>query len=313
MEEEVPPEDSMSLRSTLTTLLGTLSSLRIRTTWAGAAAVGGFMAVSAAGCGGCDGDSVVCDDAGLSCQVCDALGCRPAMGSTSSAGGAGGAGVGGAGVGGGDGGVTGGSGGAGGSAPCNSEEATCPCVAGQCTDGLQCIDGLCIVGCNFTYECGAGAVCANGSCVPDCSTMACPAGYSCAKGACEPDPSNPQCSTAVPCPSGEICSNGFCTNQCTTDAQCAAGEVCNAATQTCIPDPSPKPVCSTSKPCPSPEVCEADGFCHYPCTSEAQCQLIDNRFVACMTVCLTQEEVDPMCSLTVPCPAGKSCISAQCQ
>jgi hypothetical protein len=66
-------------------------------------------------------------------------------------------------------------------------------------------------------------------------------------------------------------------------------------------------------PCPAPEVCEADGFCHYPCSSVAQCKLYDNRFVACdMGICKTQEEVNPQCTMTMPCPAGQTCISNTC-
>jgi hypothetical protein len=66
-------------------------------------------------------------------------------------------------------------------------------------------------------------------------------------------------------------------------------------------------------PCPSGEICEADGFCHYPCTTLAQCAVIDTRFVACTDgVCKTQQEVNPQCSLKVPCPLGKACISNTC-
>lgn len=296
----------MSLRSTLTTLLGMLPSLRIRATCAGAAMVGGLIVVSVGygGCGG-GGSSLVCDDAGLDCQVCDALGCRPATMGTGGSG-SGGAATGGSGV-------TGG-GGVGGSAPCDPQEATCPCVDGACTDGKQCIDGLCITGCNFTYQCAAGDVCDNGACVPGCgTTVPCPTGYSCENGACALDPTDPQCSATVPCPSGEICANGLCTTQCTADSQCAAGQVCNGGTHTCIDNPSPQTTCSATIPCPPPEMCEADGYCHYPCTDLSDCKLIDNRFVACnQGVCKSQEEVDPECTLTMPCPAGKSCISNIC-
>ena len=64
--------------------------------------------------------------------------------------------------------------------------------------------------------------------------------------------------------------------------------------------------------CPTGEVCESDGFCHYPCTSLNQCKLIDNRFVACDGVCKTDQEVNPQCTLTMPCPTGKTCISNTC-
>jgi hypothetical protein len=72
-------------------------------------------------------------------------------------------------------------------------------------------------------------------------------------------------------------------------------------------------VCSSNLPCPAGEECGTDGFCHYPCTSTSACQLIDTRFVACNDgVCKTEEEVDPQCTLEVPCPAGKTCVSNVC-
>ena len=44
------------------------------------------------------------------------------------------------------------------------------------------------------------------------------------------------------------------------------------------------------------------------------CHLIDNRFVACTDgVRKTQEEASPQCTLTMPCAAGKTCVSNHCQ
>jgi hypothetical protein len=324
----------MSLRSAFTKLVGTLSEMRAptpeppatrrpRPTWASVVAVGGLIAAAtASGCSCGDGTNVACDDAGV-CMVCDQYGCHSATATKNSGtGGTGGTG-GSIGTGGtpGTGGVqgTGGkgtstsTGGTGGTAPCNPTTATCPCVDGACTDGMSCVNGLCIDGCNFTYECGANMVCANGACVPGCSSGSCPAGYSCANGACSLDPNDPQCGTASPCPAGQICAGGLCTTHCTANSQCAAGQVCDGGSQTCITDPSPKSVCDAAKPCPPPEVCEADGYCHYPCKTLSDCQHIDNRFVACVNdICETQEEVDPQCTLQMPCPAGKSCISNKC-
>jgi hypothetical protein len=312
----------MSLRSLLTQLVTRLPSLRFGSSWTRLAAVAGFMAVSSTGCGGCDDTSLQdCPKSiGPGKCICDSLGCRPASGSSlPGLGGSGGSAT-----------TTTATGGAstGGSttgsstttttssAPgCDPNQAACPCDAkGQCPTGKACVSGLCIAGCNFTYECGAGKVCANGACVPGCdSTHGCSTGYQCVSGACLPDPANPQCSTQNPCPSPEICQSGLCTSQCSSNSQCADGEVCDGATQTCIPDPSPKPVCSTAMPCPANEVCEADGFCHFPCTSLSQCALIDNRFVACAAgVCKTSQEVNPQCTLTMPCPLSKSCISNTC-
>ena len=130
---------------------------------------------------------------------------------------------------------------------------------------------------------------------------------------CTPDPTKPGCDAAHPCGTGEICVGGLCTTGCNTDSQCAAGEVCDGSSHACIQDPAAKPICNTSKPCPPPEVCQADGYCHYPCSTVNQCKLIDNRFVACdKGVCKTDAEVNPECTLTKPCPAGKDCISNKC-
>jgi hypothetical protein len=298
----------MSLRSSLTKLVASLSPLRL--TFAGVVAVGALVATSAAnGCSD-DGLAATCDDAGLNCMICDGYGCRPA--GTTGSGGLGGSTASSSGTGG-----KMGTGGTGGTAPCNPKEATCACAGPtDCADGKQCIGGLCINGCNFTYECGSGNVCDNGACVPGCdATHPCAAGFTCTSGACQLDPTKPQCSATAPCPSGEICdANGLCTTHCTSTTQCATGQICDGSSQTCVSDPSTKPLCDAAKPCPSSETCLADGFCHYPCTSESQCLLIDARFVGCNGgFCQTQEEVSPECTLSMPCPSGKSCISNVCK
>ena len=299
----------MSLRSILTKLAEPLSFVGIRFPWAGAAAAVGLLAASAAGWGGCGGSSVQqCPPSiGPGLCICDGLGCRPA---TQQSTGSGGNGTGGAATGGA---ATGGNTGTGGKAPCDPTQSTCPCVNGACSSGLVCVNDLCIVGCNFTYECGAGNVCANGACAPGCdATHTCAAGYTCTSGACQIDPANPQCTAAMPCPSPQICTNGVCSVQCTSNSQCAAGDVCDGASNTCIANPSTKPVCSSSTPCPAGEDCLANGFCYYPCTTTAACVLIDNRFTCSGGYCKTQQEINPQCTLSMPCPAGKTCISNTC-
>lgn len=262
----------------------------------------GLFAVSAAGCSGCDGSSLMCDAEG-NCQICDAYGCHPADAQPSGAGGSG------------AGSSVGGNGGAGGSEPkCDPAMAACPCDdEDACTNGTQCVQGLCVDGCDFTYECGAGNVCFNGACVPECDAqVTCDVGYKCDKGACVLDPANPQCSDAAPCEAGEICVGGLCTTGCTSNADCAEGEICNAGTGACVVDPSPQPSCSGAVTCPAPQQCLPDGYCHYPCASLNDCKAIDNHFVACESVCKTQEEIDPECSLDVPCKDGKDCVSNKC-
>lgn len=300
----------MSLRSPLTTLLGSLSSfssLRLTSRWTGAAVAFGFFAVSAGGCGGCDEATLTCDANGLNCQICDGYGCRAADPDLPGTGGTGGtSSTGGGGT---------GTGGTGGAAPCDPTQATCACGADEtCEGGKTCVNGLCIDGCNFSYECGPGKVCFDGACVAGCSEQnPCDAGYTCDNGGCVPDTENPQCDATHACPSGQICVDGLCTTGCNVNTDCASGEICDGTAHACIPDPSPKPACDTATPCPAPQICQADGYCHYPCGTLTECKLIDNRFVACdQGVCKTQEEIAPECTLDQPCPAGKSCISNKC-
>lgn len=300
----------------------------------GQAAVLLVLSVSASACVREEG-RVECDAAGENCVVCEGYGCFPAnpnepgagktggAAATTGAGGSGGgaAGTGGdaSGAGGDASGAGGGDGGAGGGTTCDPAQATCPCASDEeCASapGTQCISGLCIVGCEFSYQCGAGKVCANGSCVVVCDEESpCPeAGTTCKGGACIPDPANPACDDAKPCPGGETCAGGVCKTPCVTNGDCAAGEVCDAGSGACIPDPSPKPGCGESAPCAGVgQQCMADGYCHYACANVDECKKIDVRFVACDGgICKTEEEVDPECGLEQPCPDGKDCISNEC-
>jgi hypothetical protein len=171
MEKVAPLEDSMSLRSSLTKLVGSLSSLmmgasppnprlralRIRPSWAGAAGVVGFMAMSASGCN-CGGSSLVpCGDAGEFC-VCSGYGdCQTVDPGT------GGGGIGTGGASSSTGSSTGGAGGAGGKSSTTSSggtggdittgDLTCnadkPCPAPQ-----VCLpDGYCHYPCTDLTEC----------------------------------------------------------------------------------------------------------------------------------------------------------------
>lgn len=292
----------MSFRSPFAAVSGLLGSLSLR--FGGAAVAFGLFAVSATGCGGCDEASLNCDAAGENCVICDGYGCHPA-----------------------DPNVTGGTGGSGGSAgtattgtgpaACDPAKTTCPCDATTtCGAGTQCLGGLCVDGCDFTYECGAAKVCVNGQCAPGCDPESpCAAGYTCTAGACLVDPSNPECSVSVPCTGGETCVGGLCTSICSTNTDCAAGEICNAATGSCIADPSPKAGCGDTVMCTGVgQQCAADGYCHYACTTVPECKLHDSRFVACdQGICKTAEEVEPECTIDNPCAAGKNCISNKCQ
>lgn len=265
----------------------------------GASIVFGMFAISATGCGGCDDAELVCDDVG-NCEICDGYGCHPAEPGVGEGGG-------------GSSSVT--TTGTGTTPECDPDATTCPCDAkNKCSDGLSCVDGLCIAGCQVSYQCGAGNVCVNGACTPGCSAQVpCAAGYACQNGACQLDPKNPQCDAQNACAAGQICVGGLCTTGCTANADCAADQICDSKNKACIPDPSPKPSCNDTVKCTGAgQQCLDDGYCHYPCSDVAECKLIDARFVACETYCKTIEEVDPECTIGKPCPEGKDCVSNTC-
>ncbi len=278
-----------------------------------------------AGCGGCSDDpSLSCDDSG-NCEICDAYGCRPADPSGSNAQGAGGSGnASGTGASGATGGSGSATGGAGGGPVCDDTQAACACDEdSDCTAaGTQCVGGICIDGCEFSYQCGDGKVCADGQCVAGCDEpVDCPAGYTCGPaGVCVVDPSNPACDADTPCTGpDEVCENGLCVEPCTVNADCGEGEICNAAEGQCIVDPSPQPVCSDTVACTGAgQTCLDDGYCHYACNEFADCQVIAGQFVACepgpggVKVCKTLAETDPECTIEEPCPDGQSCVSNEC-
>ena len=179
---------------------------------------------------------------------------------------------------------------------------------------------VCIPGCDFTYQCGAGKVCADGQCVISCSASEpCSVGYACENGVCVIDPANPQCTQDSECGDGEVCKTGLCVAPCSVNADCGEGQICDASKGACIDDPTPKPACSDTVACPGQgQQCGPDGYCHYQCTSLAECKTIAEQFVDCNAggglpmVCLTTDEATPECTQADPCPEGESCISNEC-
>lgn len=288
------------------------------------------LLASGTGCGGCNDSSLICDDAG-NCQICDGYGCTPAgSGGTGAAGtgasGNGGAGTGAAGTGadgsGGEGTGASGSGGegAGGAGnDCDPAITTCACDPAAdpdtCADGTQCIGGLCLEGCNHSFECGDDKVCANGLCVEGCDDDSpCESEFTiCENGVCVVDPLDPECDDPTDC-DPQVCEGGLCVDPCELNDDCDAGEICNSGTGTCFPDPSPAPMCDANTTCPGVgQVCWADGFCRYPCNDVGECKLIDARFDHCDAgVCKTDLELNPECDLDTPCPNGEDCISNKC-
>jgi hypothetical protein len=248
------------------------------------AALGGVAMVALAGAAGCS-----CGSTDATCKV----GCFGGGGASSESA-QGGANAGGANGGGAS--ASGGAGGAasggGGEAPgCDPAHETCACDAGTCDAGLDCVGGLCILGCDFSYQCPNGKVCDDGACVQACTMPGdCGAGLTCKKGVCVVDKANPECSGDKPCKGSD------------------------GKSGTCIPDPSRQILCSDQMPCAGTgQMCGADGYCYYACMTATDCQLIDVFFTVCqMGVCMTDAEANPECTMAMPCPAGKDCISNHC-
>jgi hypothetical protein len=209
----------------------------------------------------------------------------------------------------------GGQGEGGAAAACDQSVVVCPCSdASECAEGLDCVDNKCLDGCGFDFECGDAEVCADGQCVDVCNSDGlCGEGYACVGGGCLPDPENPICTTPTDC-AGLPCVDGFCTTACLTNADCAEDFLCEAATGTCFPDLGPTPLCGPETACTGEgQTCSAEGFCRYACETVEECKLIDARFDACdADVCKTDEELNPECTLGLPCAAPQVCVSNEC-
>jgi hypothetical protein len=270
------------------------------------AALGGVAMVALIGAPGCS-----CGSTDATCKV----GCFGGGGASSESA-QGGGNTGGANGGGGGATASGGAGGGGQAPTCNPAHETCACDAGTCDAGLDCVGGLCILGCDFSYQCPNGKVCDDGACVEACTMPGdCGAGMTCKKGVCVVDEANPECSGDKPCKgSGDACAGGLCEQRCTATTDCKSGEVCDAKSGTCIPDPSRQIFCSDQMPCAGAgQMCGADGYCYYACMTATDCQLVDVFFTVCqMGVCMTDAEANPECTMAMPCPAGKDCISNKC-
>lgn len=228
-----------------------------------------------------------CDENG--CQTCDGYGCRPADPKPVADAGA-------------------------------KETSTQPptgCGVSEetCSNGLQCIDGMCLTPCEYSSQCGPGRICINSKCEVGCdATTGCAAGYKCsAKGVCEPDATDPQCSTTKPCPGGLKCVDGLCQGGCVGNSDCSSAEICDPTTASCVPDPQPKPPCQDDPSvCGTAQVCSA-GYCRYPCTDSDACALIDIRIAVCKQgICMSDAEANPKCTKKEDCAQGQDCVSNVC-
>lgn len=138
--------------------------------------------------------------------------------------------------------------------------------------------------CEMTSECPSGLECIGGRCTStvECSaTVACPAGEVCNAGTCEPGPTT--CRTHGDCAPGAMCDAGICepSTLCTVDSECDTGFWCDFR-GTCVPrDPA---ACRTTADCDTSEIC-IEGSC--------------------------RARTDT-CQFDYQCPAGSSCVNAEC-
>jgi len=199
----------------------------------------------------------------------------------------------------------------------------------DCTNGQKCVGSGAAAMCEdpsdvcqYSSECGAGKVCADGECLVDCSAQGstCPSGTTCEKGVCEPNAnqctSDAQCSGSTP-----KCEQGQCVAACDSSnptSSCSSGYVCENGA--CVLDTQPAPNCGTNgAQCAANQEC-LDGFCRYTCTTpngqlSQSCEEIDTRIGYCAKdgTCRDSAEAQAQCLEASDCPSGQSCISNTCQ
>jgi hypothetical protein len=113
-------------------------------------------------------------------------------------------------------------------------DTSCPSGAGcfSTTDSTVCLDD-----CTADSECRAGYACADGACMPDCTSTGCPDGYVCnPQGICEEEPCVVGAAPTDPggCPAGTLCQGGDCVLDIGEGPGDGPGPVCdNLPSMTC--------------------------------------------------------------------------------
>jgi hypothetical protein len=197
----------------------------------------------------------------------------------------------------------------------------------DCPTGQACVDGSCRPNtslCQFAYQCGPGQDCVNGACVAHCSgtgQSTCPTGQVCVGGECQYPTSTMTCATTT-CPANQICVNGMCAPQCMNDNDCGMGFYC--ASGACRVDDRAHPFCTPpAMGCAAGSVC-INGGCHISCANpmgmdpNMYCLRVDSAFPTCslymgQQVCTSPSELHPQCARSSDCPAGQTCVNANCQ
>ncbi|MDQ3031807.1 MAG: MYXO-CTERM sorting domain-containing protein [Myxococcota bacterium] len=133
-------------------------------------------------------------------------------------------------------------------------EGTCvpPCFEGGCADGYTCdaTDMTCVETSCIGVECPADERCEGGTCRGACEGIVCPHGQACISGSCT-DPC-----AAVTCDAAQTCRDGICIPTCPC-LPCGGSEACGAD-GTCTPRGCDIVICEEG------DYCE-DGICHDGC------------------------------------------------
>jgi hypothetical protein len=160
----------------------------------------------------------------------------------------------------------------------------------DCGNGAACVGGECLPAClvDDIYRCPPDRLCRDGYCVRKaCALQPCAAGQACdAEGICR------ELCAGVVCPPGTTCEGGYC-QDCHTRRNCRTGEICRL--HDCAPDPCHKVACPAGHYCRAgscvktcPAFCPAGTRCHdgscvadrcaqASCDVDEYCDLTDGR------------------------------------
>lgn len=158
-----------------------------------------------------------------------------------------------------------------------------------CADGTICISGICTENkCAATTDCPDGWTC-------DVLTTKCKAGST--------TPTDGGTTDAGRTDAGPVTTDGGTPAQACTDKwNCPAGQICkNRKCQA----PAANDNCANDQDCPSGKLCNFSKKCESGC--------IDPRDCSGDLLCHPTKYVCETCSLSNPCPAGKSCVGGKCQ
>lgn len=204
----------------------------------------------------------------------------------------------------------------------SKQEAGSLCLGGHCTAPKDL--------CSDSSQCASGTACADGRCVPKCSTNCAP-GYSCESktGLCTPD--RGVCTTDAECGSNFTCVNSGCVEKCAVNGACSQGRVCVAGG--CVVDDRPNFYCDkdgtkdgTQDTCATGSICLHHN-CYVKCVDgNDTTTCAKTQFPVCKSVTTSSgtnhvcgsstsfgTECDPTTTPPKICSTGKICFDGFCK